>query len=172
MDIEVKHEYDLDRNERIVIIHNDKVNNSNLDIISSKDKNFSYMHMVYMKEYLKNNCIDDELINKYSDNLDNSFIIFYLMITNYNDLIFTETTKDNSKERYGMLYLPNKISIDQKQSFDVLKERLRNFNELYIISGLGLKDGFISNNIQEIIKGSDIDKVDKIIEIEQEKNKI
>ena len=129
-DIEVIYDLDESKNQRIFIFRPEETVQP-LNIIASKNKNESYIHGIYIKKFLEQEYLDDEAIQNVKDKIIYSArsIISYL-VNRHGNLIFAETTKDGSKRRDGIFFVPTELS--QKQ-YDCLKENFSYFENFEMI---------------------------------------
>ena len=124
-DIEVIYDLDESKNQRIFIFRPEETVQP-LNIIASKNKNESYIHGIYIKKFLEQEYLDDEAIQNVKDKIIYSArsIISYL-VNRHGNLIFAETTKDGSKRRDGIFFVPTELSQKQydcqKKIFHILK---------------------------------------------------
>lgn len=174
-DIKTIHELDENLNQRIIII-NDK---PELDVITSSKKEQSYYHCNYLKKYLESAYLEDQTLQvirpkiSVADGIVTANIIYYLL-KHYNDIAFIETTKDHSKERYAILYLPDEIS---KSQYEFMKEKLgshmNKFSSILIQGGLQNKNGLPEATIYEEFEKNNIEKIWKLLKdiVKEEKRK-
>ena len=129
-DIEVIYNLDESKNQRIFIFRPEETVQP-LNIIASKNKNESYIHGIYIKKFLEQEYLDDEAIQNVKDKIIYSArsIISYL-VNRHGNLIFAETTKDGSKRRDGIFFVPAELT--QKQ-YDCLKENFSYFENFEMI---------------------------------------
>ena len=129
-DIEVIYNLDETKNQRVFIFRSEETAKP-LNIITSENKNESYIHGVYIKKFLEQEYLDDEAIQNVKDKIIYSArsIITYL-VNRHGSLIFAETTKDGSKRRNCIFFVPTELS--QKQ-YDCLKENFSYFENFEMI---------------------------------------
>jgi len=129
-DIKVIYELDETKNQRIIIFRSEETDKP-LNIITNQNKNESYIHGLYIKQFLEQEYLDDEAIRNVKDKIIYSArsIISYL-VNKYGNLIFAETTKDGSKRRDGIFFVPTELN--QKQ-YDCLKEHFSYFKNFEMI---------------------------------------
>ena len=141
MEFQIKKELDETVNQRIIIIRGEAEIEKRLNIITSKDKMYSYYHSAYLKAYLNNEYLDDQNLQNVKermspmDSIVSANIIYYLL-KNYNDIIFTETTQDNSNQKTAILYLPDEILEEQQQEMITLIPYFEKFSSIMIQASL------------------------------------
>lgn len=93
------------------------------------------IHIAMMLDYLKTHYLEDEFLQ--NCNIYTSINSIALYLSRKGNIIFLNTTS-YSKEmlskhgRNGILIMPNKITENQKESLQELKEKLSKLNELQI----------------------------------------
>lgn len=114
---------------RVVVIHED----GQLDVVASlKDKGTQY-HIKYFQAYLEQRYLDDQTLQTYAKTATEPSTIIYLLLKNKGDIVFTETTSDTEENKYGILYLPDTISKEQKEKIEMFKNtHLKEFKELLL----------------------------------------
>lgn len=167
-DITIKKNWDESRNERVIIIYGDSFNdnqnrNGQIEIISSKKEN-NYYHYLYLKAHAKTNYITDKQYQNCIEQSQNTLIpaiAIFIQNDKYNNIIFTETTQENSDNRYGILYFPtHSPSEEQYQSFNQLKEKLKDFKEILVYAAPYINDGILDNEISFIMKQNEMETID------------
>ncbi len=129
MDIKIGQILRLDQHNRVIIIHSD----GTYDVVSSSLDDEAYYHIMYFKEYLKYNYLDDKDIQRFKETASQPATLIYLMLKNHNDLIFTDTTRYEEDAKYGIFYLPDYITEEQKDVYDQMKKvYFSHFNELLV----------------------------------------
>lgn len=160
-DIQVIHELDEAKNQRVIIFRGEESPQNKLDIITSADKEESYYHCSYFKKYLETEYLDDAELQrirpniKLADGLVTTSIIYYLSKV-YNDITFTETTADYTKERYGVFYLPDEISLEQYQEIEKLQDYFKQFTSILIQGDLNTDNYIVDANLSKAVVGSEI----------------
>lgn len=123
-DIEIIYKLDESRNQRIIIFREDG-SIEPLNIITSSNKNESYVHGIYLKKYLEKEYLEDEAIQNIRDKIIYSTrSVLYYLVNRYGNLIFAEITKDGNKKRSGIFFSPDELTQTQ---YDTLKEILPYF---------------------------------------------
>ena len=182
LNIVIKQKWDEERNQRIIIIYGDTLNdginrNGQMDIISNA-KEFSYYHSVYFCVHAQNNYTQD---GQYQQAIENAssllspVVPLYLQNVRYNNIIFTETTKDNSEDRYGIFYFPaENPSEEQYSTLNDIIGKLKGFKEILFYGKpyIDKENNTLNNEIIFSLKGSELDDLEEIIRKSYQKEKI
>lgn len=148
---------------KIAIIHGenpvDNVNkNGKIDYLKCTIQD-EYFHIVLMLEYLKKNYKDNDILQNYNIYTNINTIALYL--TKLGNIIFLNTTnyrKDILAKhgRHGVIMMPEYINEQQKDALNILKEYIKDYNELQIWYNI------TDDNQAEMLIG-DIDIIDQFI---------
>lgn len=116
---------------RVIIIHE----NGEIDVVASLKEKGSYYHIKYFQKYLEKRYSDDQMLQMYSKKATEPSTLIYLLLKNKRDVIFTETTKDAEEKRYGILYLPDTISKNQKEKIEIFENSFFKHFEEFLLYG-------------------------------------
>lgn len=167
MEIKVGQILQLNQRNRVIVIHSD----GTYDVVSSSIYNESYYHIDYFKEYLKYNYLDDKDIQRFKETASQPSTLIYLMLKNHNDIIFTETTRDDEDSRYGIFYLPDLVSEEQKDMYDNLKKvYFSHFKELLLYCEFFINEyQMVDSKIYEHIIPPDFSKIEEHLKVGKQK---
>lgn len=167
-DIVIKQDWDETINQRIMIIYgntlNDGVNkNGQMDIISNT-RPISYYHATYLQKHAETNYTTDKLYQKViekSKHTYNEAVSVMIQANYYQNIIFTDTTQDNSKQKYGVFYFPNTSpSLEQYKSLKKLISKLHGYQEILINGKIYVtENNLLDCKIKFIYKGNEIDSL-------------